>query len=112
MSAQVLIAIGTLIAALGGIATGVVALRKVGTENAVAIRTVAVSENDNTIESMSNYIATLRAERTEERLEMRNLQADVSALRGEIRRLSDENLRLLADIQALRSGNVTQQPPL
>jgi hypothetical protein len=85
VNTQILIALIGMVAAFGGIATGIVALRKVGTENSVAIRTVAVSEADLTIESQSKFIDSLREDNTGLRAEIRELRAEIAVLTKRLR---------------------------
>lgn len=62
MDSQLIIAFVGILTALGGIATGIVALRKVSTDNLISLRTMANIESDSTMENMAKFNETLRAD--------------------------------------------------
>ena len=62
MNLQVILALGGIIAAFGGVATGIVALRKAGTDNVVNLRTVANAEADSLMEGQGKWAAALSAD--------------------------------------------------
>lgn len=83
MNTQLLIAIAGLVAAFGGVATGIVALRKVGVDNRVAIRSVASTESDATMAQMHQFNEALRQDNITVRAENSDLRNDNDRLRAE-----------------------------
>lgn len=90
---QIVISIVAVIAAFGGVATGIVALRKVGTENIVAVRSIANTEADSTMEGLGKFNEVLRADNIAVHEQLRSERTDHEATRVLLRAALKEATR-------------------